>query len=203
MEWIKCFVGWIESNVIEIIGFILALIHLFLEVKERWSMWLVGIFGSLFYVFIFFQSKIYAQMGLYAYFIIANCYGLYCWKYAKRRAETPLKISHITPKTAGVLFVIAVILSGLIGYFLSEYTDSAIPYIDAILAALSIVATWMIARKILEHWYIWIVTDFFSVGLYFSLDLYPTTLLYLMYGCMSLWGLFNWRKSMKFAFTPL
>ncbi|MDR2627062.1 MAG: nicotinamide riboside transporter PnuC [Dysgonamonadaceae bacterium] len=188
---------WIRTNIIEIAGFILALIYLFLEIKERWPMWIVGIVSSAFYVFIFFQSKIYAQMGLNAYFVLANIYGLYFWKFAAGREEKKLKISHIKQKTAWILLAVSAVLSVFIGYFLDHYTDSPVPYVDAVLAALSVVATWMIARKMLEHWYIWIVTDFFSVGLYLYMHLYPTALLYAMYGTMSFWGLVKWRASMK------
>jgi nicotinamide mononucleotide transporter len=188
---------WIDVNIIEITGFILAVIYLFLEIKERWPMWIVGIVSSAFYVFIFFQSKIYAQMGLNAYFVLANCYGLYFWKLAPAREKKKLETTHITLEMACILLAISTVLSVFIGYFLDKLTDSPVPYIDAAIAALSVVATWMVARKILEHWYIWIVTDFFSVGLYLYMHLYPTALLYAMYGTMSFWGLVKWRESMN------
>jgi nicotinamide mononucleotide transporter len=205
MEWINInametagfILAWVQANLIEIAGFILAVIYLFLEIRERWPMWIVGIISSAFYVFIFFQSKIYAQMGLNAYFVLASCYGLYFWKLAPAREEKKLKTSRITLKMAWILLAISTLLSVFIGYFLDKFTDSPVPYIDAALAALSVVATWMLARKILEHWYIWIATDLFSVGLYFHLHLYPTSLLYLMYGSMSFWGLMKWRETMK------
>ncbi len=187
---------WIEDNMIEIIGALFALIYLFLEIRERSFMWVVGIFSSAFYILIFYRSKVYAQMGLNVYFLCMSLYGLYCWYFKPRIENESLKISRINLKTILYTGSIAAILFVFIANILIRTTDSPVPYSDALLAALSVVATWMVARKILEHWVIWIFVNFFSVGLYFYLKLYPTAFLYLVYAVMSVGGLFKWYRSM-------
>jgi nicotinamide mononucleotide transporter len=79
---------------------------------------------------------------------------------------------------------------------LSRLTDSPVPGCDAFLTSLSIIATWMLARKIYEHWLLWIVVNTVSVILYYTRGLYPTVVLYSVYGIMSFVGLKAWKKSL-------
>ncbi len=188
--------SWIEENIIEIIGVLFALTYLILEIEERWTMWPIGIISSAFYIFIFFQSKIYAQMVLNSYFLFVNLYGLYCWKLSPQAEDNPLKIRRLKLKEGMLLFLIFIIFFVFIGILLDRMTDSIVPYPDALLAALSMVASWMVARKILDHWFVWIFVNIFSVGLYYYLRLYPTSVLYFIYAIMSFVGLLQWRRSM-------
>ncbi len=135
-------------------------------------------------------------MALNGYFLVLNFYGLYYWRYAKQDKESSPKIIHLSFRTGLILFFISSVLFVFIGKTLIEFTDSTVPYQDALLAALSIAATWMVARKILEVWYIWIFVNLFSAGLYYWLSLYPTAILYAVYGVMSFVGLIQWRRSM-------
>lgn len=187
---------WIQNNYIELVGAALALLYLVLEVKEKWTMWWVGIFSSAFYVFIFFQSKVYAQMALNGYFFLMNIYGLYYWRIAPKKDDKELKTSHINTRTACLIALLSGVLWLAIAWSLTTFTDSQVPYSDALLAALSLSATWLVARKVLECWILWIFVNTYSVALYFYLDLYPTALLYMVYALMSVVGYFQWRKTM-------
>ncbi len=186
---------WLTGNWIEITGAFFALVYLILEVKQKWSMWIVGIISSAFYVFIFFEAKLYAEMGMNAYFAAMSVYGLYCWKYAEN-GSNELKITHIALKTVGWLFLSGIVLSGIIARILIKYTDSPVPYADTLVAVLSIIATWMVAHKYIEHWYVWIFTNCFATGLYIYQGLYPTALLFAVYTTMSIVGLLEWKKMM-------
>ncbi len=81
-----------------------------------------------------------------------------------------------------------------IWYILTRFTDSTIPGWDAFTTALSITATWMLARKIIEHWYIWIIVNTVSIGLYIYKGLYPTVILFIVYALMAVVGYIEWRK---------
>jgi nicotinamide mononucleotide transporter len=85
----------------------------------------------------------------------------------------------------------------LIWYILKEFTDSPVPMADALATALSIVATWMLARKILEHWLLWIFVDAFSVGLFLYKQLYPTVVLFVIYTVMACIGYIEWKRDLK------
>lgn len=187
---------WLNDNVIELIGAGLAMIFIFLEVREKWLMWILGILSSAFYILIFHQSKVYAQMGLQVYFLFINVYGLYYWRFKFRKEMTVPQTTRLKWNTAIVLSLLAVLSFAIIGLALEHYTDSTIPYTDAMLAALSLVASWMAARKILDHWFIWIFVDFFSAGLYLYLKMYPTSVLYLVYALMAIWGFRHWKQNM-------
>jgi nicotinamide mononucleotide transporter len=78
---------------------------------------------------------------------------------------------------------------------LSKLTDSPVPEWDSFITSLSIIATWMLARKIYEHWYLWIIVNFVSAVLFMARGLYPTVFLYLIYGFMSFAGLMAWKKT--------
>jgi nicotinamide mononucleotide transporter len=80
---------------------------------------------------------------------------------------------------------------------LLHLTDSPVPYLDAVSTSLSIVATWMLARKILENWLLWIVADLISTGLYIYKGLWPTTVLFLVYTVLAVVGYFQWKRSLE------
>ena len=91
--------------------------------------------------------------------------------------------------------MLSVLIFIVIYGILTLFPESEVPIPDALVAALSIVATWMTARKIVECWYPWIFVNFFAVGLYAYQGLYPTAILFIIYGILSIFGLINWRKS--------
>ncbi|MDR2424510.1 MAG: nicotinamide riboside transporter PnuC [Prevotellaceae bacterium] len=187
-------IEWIIANRIEIVGAILAFVYIILEIKQKWTFWIASIISSSFYVYIFFDTKLYAEMGLNMYFIVMAAYGLYCWKLSPNRNAAHRDFHFISQKTALRLAAIAFIVSGFLFFILSNYTDSPVPAPDAIIAALSILATWMVAKKIVECWYVWIITDVFATGLYLHQNLYPTAVLFAAYSILSVVGLIEWRK---------
>jgi nicotinamide mononucleotide transporter len=84
-----------------------------------------------------------------------------------------------------------------IWFILKAFTDSTVPLGDAFTTALAVVATWMLARKYIEHWYLWVLANTVSVALYLYKGLYPTVVLYLVYAGMAVYGYLEWRKSMQ------
>jgi nicotinamide mononucleotide transporter len=101
------------------------------------------------------------------------------------------------PKNALILlFVFAFLYSGM-WIVLDRFTDSPVPGWDSFITSLSIIATWMLARKLYEHWYLWIVVNAVAVALFLSRGLYPTVVLYGVYFAMSFIGLKEWNKSIK------
>jgi nicotinamide mononucleotide transporter len=185
---------------IEYIGALVALLYLLLEIKQHRAMWIVGIASSLVYVFIFFFSKVYANMGLNFYYVVISLYGFRQWsrqspveKEKNLPAET-IHYRHLGWKLAVVLFSLLFLIYLLIYYVLKNYTDSVIPAGDAVSTTIGIVATWMLAHRIIEHWFFWIVADALCVYLSYILNLYPTMLLYLCYTVLAFVGYYTWKK---------
>jgi nicotinamide mononucleotide transporter len=115
----------------------------------------------------------------------------------KKEGREQLNVTRLKLKTGLILALVFVALFAVMWYILKNFTDSPVPGWDSFLTALSIVATWMLARKILEHWILWIIVDIVSIFVYMSKGLYPTVLLFGVYSTMAFVGLFAWRKTLK------
>ena len=188
---------WFSNNWLEVFGVVTMLLYIWLEIKQKPVMWVVGFFSSLIYVFVFFQSKMYGYAALYFYYVAISIYGWYCWRFARQPdgKSTELQVSSIKMSLALVLATIFVVIYIATAFALERFTDSPVPFYDALGTSLSIVATWMLARKILEHWMLWIFVNFFSAVLCFSQGLYPTAGLFAVYGILSVVGWFKWKQS--------
>ena len=117
-----------------------------------------------------------------------------------RKGERENKTLHVTRlkrMTGVILAIVFILLYAVMWIVLSHFTDSPVPGWDSFLTSLSIVATWMLARKIYEHWLIWIVVNTVSAILFLTRGLYPTVVLYIVYGIMSFVGLIAWRKTIQ------
>jgi nicotinamide mononucleotide transporter len=108
-----------------------------------------------------------------------------------------LVVTRLKLKTGVLLAILFIILYGLMWVVLTKFTDSPVPSWDAFITSLSVVATWMLARKIYEHWFLWIVVNFVSAVIFMVKGLYPTLVLYIVYGIMSFAGLVAWKKSIS------
>lgn len=188
-------IKWLSGNYIELLGAILGIAYIFFSIRQSILTWPIGLLTSVLYVWVFFASKLYADMGLQMYYVVISIYGWYEWLFGnKTNHSEPIKVSRITLKLSIVLSVISFFLFLLIWFILKNYTDSPVPMADSLATALSIVATWMLARKIMEHWLVWIFVDAFSVGLFWYKDLMPTVVLFVVYTVMAYIGYREWKQ---------
>jgi nicotinamide mononucleotide transporter len=189
-----------SEQILEYFGVATGLLYLFLEIKQMRAMWVVGIASSLVYVYVFFVSKVYATMGLNLYNVLISVYGLWLWSRQRQSQEgkslesQTIRYTHLNWKLAGILSLTLGLVYVFIYYVLSRYTDSPVPIGDAVVTTLGIVATWMLARRIMEHWLLWIVADGLSVYLYYTLELKPTMFLYFCYTLLAFVGYHTWKK---------
>ena len=206
--------NWISNNFIEIFGAVTGIIFVFLEIRQTIWLWPVGLVTSAVYIWVFFTSKFYADMSLQGYYIVISCLGWYWWTRGKKRrlrskatkfreAEAgewesgELQVTRLKLRTSVVLAIVFVLLYIVMWFVLTRLTDSPVPVRDSFITSLSIIATWMLARKIYEHWYLWIVVNFVSAVFFLTRGLYPTVILYTVYGIMSFVGLAAWKKTIK------
>lgn len=182
-------------EVVEILGVIFSILYLYFSIRQKIILWPMGIISALLYMVVFYHSRFYADMGLNGYYFIISIYGWRLWARGNSGKGDELPVTRIGWPLAAILFVITALFFLLIGFILLRFTDSPIPYWDAFTTAVSITATWMLARKILEHWILWIIVDAVSMGLYLYRGLYPTLLLFGVYTTMAVIGFIQWRKS--------
>jgi len=178
---------------IETLAVILAVIYLFLAIKENSLCWYFVFLSAAIYIWILIDSGLYMASLLNVYYALMSIYGLYQWrKGGDKKLGLPIKC---LSSSHHIFIVISVIsLSLIIGYFLESYTDSKLPYLDSFAALSSIVTTVMVARKILENWLYWIAIDAVSIYLYLSQDLYQTAILFVLYMLLAVMGYYEWRK---------
>ena len=190
-------IRWLSGNYIELLGAIFGIAYVFLSIRQNILTWPVGLLSTALYIWVFFVSKLYADMGLQMYYVVISIYGWYEWLKGKLpHSSEPLKVNQMSLLTGLSLSAISFVLFIFIWFILKNYTDSTVPFADSLATSLSIVATWMLARKILEHWLVWIFVDVFSIGLFIYKELYPTVVLFVVYTLMAVVGFIEWKKEL-------
>ena len=185
--------NWVE--IVEILATILSLIYLYLSIKRRISLWIFGFLCSALYALVFFQSRFYAGMTLQFYYLFISVYGWINWKRGKENGAEELPVSRVPKRT--IFYLIPISLLIFAGYyFVHAQTDSppVVALGDSLLTALSIAATWMLAKKYIEYWLVFIVVNPLSALLFFYQDLYPTAFLFVVYTIMAVVGYRQWKK---------
>ena len=180
---------------IEIAGAVIGLLYLYLEYRASVYLWPVGVIMPLFYIYIFFVSRFYADMGIYIYYLFASIYGWIRWNKSASQ-EQSLAISHMPFRYWSVALLALSILFAGIAWILIRFTDSPVPFGDSFTTALSMVAMWMLANKYIEQWGLWIIVNVVSCALYAWKGLYPTALLYVVYSIVPVFGYFKWKQLM-------
>jgi nicotinamide mononucleotide transporter len=196
---LESFISWFSGNYVEFLGVITSLIYLYFSVRQIIWLWPFGIISSALFMLIFFNSKFYADMGLQVYYLGVSIYGWIYWSRGAvdRNEKSTLPVCRISRRLALVLSMAGIVIMLGIVYILKSYTDSDVPWGDGFTTAGSIVATWMLARKMLEHWLVWVVVDSVAAGLYFYKGLYPSFLLYLIFTIIAVIGYFHWKRSLS------
>lgn len=185
---------YLQSSGIELLGVLTGLVTLLLLVLENPWNWPIGIANNILYVVIFFQSRFYADMTLQVAYIIISVAGWYLWLHGGENHGV-LRVRRM-PAVA----LIGTLLAGaavtyLWSLLLARINDVS-PVFDAATAIFSIVAQYMMARKYIENWMLWIVIDVVSVWLYASKHLVPTAGLYAVYVAFCVAGLMAWQRSL-------
>ena len=192
------FLDWAFSNKMELAGTISGLIYVWFSIRQSLNTWPTGIITSFLYCGVFFEAKFYAGMGLQLYYLLISIYGWWSWTHGQTDTGVSKLMVSETNRVLWIrLFGLNILLTILIYYFLRRYTDSPIPFGDAFTTSLSIIATWMLARKKIEQWLIWIFVDLISASLYVYRGLYPTVFLFLAYSVMAGIGYYEWQKELK------
>ena len=183
---------------LEIIGTLVGLVYLWLEYKASIYLWIASIIMPAIYIFVFYEAGLYADVGINIYYLGAAVYGWMVWKYGGKSKEADeLPITRMPIRNWLKASVVFLVINFLIGWILVNFTDSNVPWWNAFTTALSVIAMWMLARKYLEQWLVWILADVVSVGLYIYKEIYPTAGLYALFAIIVVFGWLNWKKMMK------
>ena len=180
--------GW------EMLAAALGLAYLVLAVRRNLLCWLCALLSTGIYTLLFVQYALYMQSLLHLFYMLMAVYGYWQWRIGRTEADT-LEIQRWPVRYLLPTVLIVVAGSAVNGWWLSHYTDAAAPYVDALVTWGSVVATWMVARRILENWPAWLIIDAIAVWLYASQGLYATALLFAVYLIIIVPGYLSWRRA--------
>ena len=213
--------------ILEIFGTVTGLLYVWLEIKHRRSMWIVGIVMSVCYIVVFGVEALYASMGLYVYYLGMSLYGWFKWgaqpqqKQPQQQQQQQLqpdpspdpnlghspdftqepnperKPVHIDASTAWVVAGLLTVGFGGVWAVLRFLTDHPAPAMDAAITILNMVATWLLTRSIVEQWLLLVVANILAIILYAHTGLWFTTGLYLVYLGASVIGYINWKRKIS------
>jgi nicotinamide mononucleotide transporter len=188
---------WLINNWVEVAGAITGLVAIYFQIKEKVIFWPVSLITVLLYIYVYFTSRLYAEVSLQFYYLVVSIYGWYFWSKGGTKAEkrTP-SVTRCSNKLLIELSIVFVIAFVSMAFLLQRYTNTDVPIIDAFVTALSFIATWLLAKKKIENWIVWIVVDFVSVGIYVYKELYATIILFSVLTILAFVGYFQWKKNL-------
>jgi nicotinamide mononucleotide transporter len=178
---------------LEKIAVVFGLANVYLTVRQNIWCWPIGAVMVSLYIYIFFHTKLYSDAGLNVFFLVMQFYGWYQW--TRGPVEHARSLSAVkTLDTKGWALTIAGVLAGTaaLGTAMHRYTDAALPYPDAFTTLLSVFAQFLMTRKVLENWTLWIVADIVYIGVYTSKSLYWTAGLYVIFLGLCIEGYREW-----------
>ena len=179
--------------IIEGVGAALAIAYLLLALKQNKLCWFAWIASSILYLYVMYQAGLYMESLLQVFYLCMGFYGLSQWsKTINNNQNTYVDLWSIGNHIFAISLVI--VLSLLSGTLLSNFSNAALPFIDAFTTWGAIVASYMVAKKILENWIYWFIIDFISVFIFASRGLYFTSALFVTYLVIIYFGYKSWSK---------
>ena len=185
--------NFIVQNWLEITAVIFAILYLILAVKQNILCWIAGIISSVLYFFIMQKAGLYMEAYLQVFYVVMGIYGWSQW--SASNASNPIFIVNTWSKYQHMITIsIILVLSLLSGFLLERYTDAALPFLDALVSWGAVVATYMVAKKLLENWIYWFVIDATSIFLFIERGLWLSAVLFATYLVIIFFGYQSWNK---------
>ena len=181
---------------LELVAALVGAASVWLSVRQNILSWPTAIVNVLLYVVVFRDARLYADMGLQVIYALLSVYGWYEWLHGGEH-RSALRVTRITPRLGVVLAAVTVVGALALGAILQRATDAALPFMDASLSSTSLVAQWMMTRKKLENWLLWIFVDVLYVGMFTYKGLYITAILYAVFLALAVAGYRDWRASWR------
>lgn len=179
----------------------LGILYVVLASKESIWCWPAALISTIIYTVLFWEGQLPMQAILNAYYMIMAVYGFMLWR---KHAEPDLELK-ITdrPIQFHLLFIGAgIVLTGLIGTYLSSIPEARMPYLDAAVTVFSVMNTVLMARKVIENWIYWIVIDTAAIALYLQTGYYVTIVMFIVYLVLAVYGYLSWKKLKQQAIEP-
>lgn len=185
-----------QTTLLEIFAVVCGLASVWFMKKENILVYPLGMINVLIYVYICFSSKLYAYAAINVFYAVMSVYGWYNWL-RKNNGDGRIRISRLRLKGFLIYGFLIVGFFFLVRFLLFRFTDSEIPSWDALTTALYIIAMWLLSRKKIEHWLLWIAGDVISIGMFAWLNLYFSSFQFLVFTVIAIFGLIEWRRKLE------
>lgn len=211
--------GWLDINsifftvfdypmsYIEFIGTIFTVWCVWLTAKAKILSWPVGLIGSVLYLILFYQIQFYSDLLEQVYFLITGVTGWAMWVYYKKEINTEnhtVKVGKNGMRANVIYAAIVVVGTVFLSYLTMNFNNwwpqyfpepVSLPVLDALTTVMSFMAQWLLMRKKVESWLLWIIVDFIGVGLYWFKGVKLISLEYLLFLGIAIYGLWSWNKN--------
>lgn len=179
----------------------LAIAYLLLAMRQNIWCWAAAMGSTTIYLYVFYEARLYMESALQIFYFAMAVYGWHQWRHGGEGGQV-LRVSTWNPRRH--LYAIGLVLALALasGSLLARYTEAALPFADSVTTWGGVVATYMVARKILENWIYWFVIDSISIGLYLDRGLHQTAALFALYLVLIVFGYLAWRKDLQRAPAP-
>ncbi len=185
-----------DSSALEISADLLAIAYLLLAIRQNIWCWFCAAISTAIFVYLFLDATLYMESLLNVFYFGMAIYGWSVWHFG-RAGDTELPVS-VWPLSVHACALLAIAASSLIsGYLLERFSDAAFPYIDSMTTWGAIWATFLVARKVLENWWYWLVIDAVLVFIFWARDLQLTSVLFVIYVILVPIGLISWTRSYR------
>lgn len=189
------FATWFAAHGLEFIAVVFGIISVLLSVRQNIWSWPTALVNVALFFALFYKSGLYSDMGLQVVYFVLSLYGWYEWLYGGKD-RTALRVSRTPPRTSVILLGIGAVVWFGLAKITSRLPGVALPYLDAALTTASLIAQWMMTRKLLENWMLWIVLDIAYVGMFIFKGLYLTAANYAVYLALAVLGHIAWKRSL-------
>ena len=181
---------------LEIVAVLIALAMVGCNIRQIHWGWPLAIVSSLMYFALFWRSKLYGDSALQIFFAVVAFWGWFQWLRGRRPDGSPLKASRLTQRGLAITVVACALLWPATGLFLKTYTDTDVPWWDAFPTAVSLVGQFLLGRKYIENWAVWILVNVVSVALFAYKGLWLTVGLYAIFIALSVVGWRAWKRAL-------
>lgn len=187
---------WFSNHYLELSAFVFGVLGVWLTARQSIWCWPVGLANVVLSLFVFYFSRLYADVLLQVFYFVMTIYGWINWLRGGEK-KSVLKVRRIRFSELWLMVVCGMIMAALTGWLFSTFTNASLPWLDSLVAVWGVIGTWAMARKIMEHWMIWVVVDLLCVGIYAYKELYFFTALYFIFTLLALYGWKQWMKDYK------
>lgn len=195
-QFIDFLAGMFGTRAIEIIAVLCGVLNVGLIIRRSMWNYPFGIVMVILYAWIFYEVRLYSDALLQIFFLVIQIVGIFTWLNA-RDDDGLVEPTNLPLPAAAVWAVVATMAALGLGYVMATHTDADFPYWDATTTILSVIAQYLMARRFLQSWLVWITVDVLAIGLYWQKDLTPTAALYVIFLGMAIAGYVNWRRAMR------